>query len=425
MQKQGINITLPLINSTDFGFSPDEENDRIIYSIKAINGIGDDVARLIIKNRPYTSFDDFCERMVDTKLIKNSQMVKLIKAGCFSELHSEDRRETMQCFIGRYMIKPVEKLTFAQFDRLMNYDSKYHFIPKEVFVSIREKYFKEYVLDDRFLFKLYIDPKKRLPKCGYNDRWFKLDEDSMKFFQKNYSEDSIEAVEGTSYIISEKKFIKENDQKLIPLKEWMVSEDAIRFYNQAQLCEVWNDVAEGTVAHWEMEALSIYCTQEHELSGVDKTKYGIVDFFEEPIEPIAYDCYYRRVKQGESYVKKSFPKYTISRIVGTVLDKNKDRHMVSLLTPTGMVNVKFDKGQFSHYDRQMSERNNNGTKTITEKSWFTRGNKLIVCGFRQGDQFRAKKYVDTVWKHTCNLITQVDENGNINTQMERGGTDGR
>ena len=34
MQKRGENITLPLINSMDFGFIPDEEHDRISILLK-------------------------------------------------------------------------------------------------------------------------------------------------------------------------------------------------------------------------------------------------------------------------------------------------------------------------------------------------------------------------------------------------------
>ena len=60
-------------------FSPDEEHNRIIYALKAINGIGDDVVRILLENRPYRDMQDFYERMIETKLIKNSQMMQLIK----------------------------------------------------------------------------------------------------------------------------------------------------------------------------------------------------------------------------------------------------------------------------------------------------------------------------------------------------------
>lgn len=421
MQKRGINVSLPVINSTNFGFIPDEKNNRIIYSIKAINGIGDDVARLLIKNRPYTSLEDFCERMLDTKLIKNSQMIALIKAGCFTELHSQNRKETMKYFIMKYLIQPVQKLTFAQFDRLMAYDDKYHFVPEELYESIAHKDFKEYALQDKFFYKYVVNGGKKVPKCGYHDRLFKLNGSAMKFFCERYSEESIVLVEDTSYVISEKKFIKENNTKLEPLKEWFTSSKAVNAYNNCMYFDMWEKYAAGTEAAWEMESLSIYSSQEHELMHINKDMYGVVDFFEMPEKPEAYSYFTRKLPQDGDYVQKRFPKYKITRIAGTVLDKNKDRHMISLLTLSGVVSVKFDKGQFGYYDRQISETNPNGTKTILEKSWFSRGNKLLICGYRNEDQFRAKKYTDTAWKHTCNLITSVKDNGSLEVLLGRGG----
>ena len=98
-QFENIEITPPLINEAKFGFTPDEKNNRIIFALKAMNGIGDDVAQTIIQNRPYTSMEDFATRMLDTNIIKNSQMVKLIKGGCFTEIHSHDKSIALILFV--------------------------------------------------------------------------------------------------------------------------------------------------------------------------------------------------------------------------------------------------------------------------------------------------------------------------------------
>lgn len=422
IQSRGENIALPLINSADFGFTPDEENNRIIYSLKAINGIGDDVVRILIENRPYVSMEDFYNRMIETKIIKTSQMIQLIKAGCFTELHSPNREETMDDFLGRYVVTPISKLTLSQFDRMMELDQKYGFISDSVRLSIAHKYFKDYVLQDEFLFQNRITPGKKIPKAGYHDRWFILKEKTMMdFFIKYYTEDSIEAVDGENYVISEKKFIKENNKHLEDLRQWLSDKSVVDMYNKYLLIEAKENYAKGTVAKWEMDSLSIYCTQEHELSGINKEAYGIVDYFKEPEKPQVYGSYQRYIRQPDgTVVKKDFPKNKIVRIAGTVLDKNKDKHMITLLTPTGVVRVKFNKGQFAFYDRQISEVDEKGNKSIQEKSWFTRGNKVIICGCRSEDQFIAKKYADTVWKHTCNLVTDVHQDGTVDVIMERG-----
>ena len=113
--KDKTNISLPLINEAEFGFKPDIENNRIIFGFKGLCGVGDDIAKAIIENRPYSSLEDFCTRMVDTKIVGNSVMSILIKAGCFTELHGEDRVETMKEFINRNVFVPSDSVNFQNF----------------------------------------------------------------------------------------------------------------------------------------------------------------------------------------------------------------------------------------------------------------------------------------------------------------------
>ena len=127
-------------------------------------------------------------------------------------------------------------------------------------------------------------------------------------------------------------------------------------------------------------------------------------------------------KISEYYVwrGKERPRFKLTRICGTVLDKDKNKHCITLLTPAGVVTVKFYKGQFGFYDKQISEMNEeNNKKTVLEKSWFGRGNKLLVTGYRREDQFVPKKYMDSAYRHTLQLITEIDEQGNLKLQSER------
>jgi DNA polymerase-3 subunit alpha len=78
------------------------------------------------------------------------------------------------------------------------------------------------------------------------------------------------------------------------------------------------------------------------------------------------------------------------------------------------VTVKIFGGVFAQYDKQISERGADGKKHVIEKSMFSRGNKIIVSGVRDGDAFRAKKYSKTPW-HLVEQITDVDEYGMITT----------
>lgn len=423
MQHRHIKITPPLINSARFGFFPDEENNRIIYALKAINGIGDDVVRLILEHQPYASFDDFCDRMIKTGLVKKSQMIQLIKAGCFMELDDPDRRKTMKKYIDNYVVALCSKLTFSQFDRMIYLNSKYPFIPQNVVMGIRHKYFSDYVLAGKW--KPYIDSKskRKLPKCGYNDRHFVLDQESMAFFKEYYTDNSVVGVQGENYVISEKLFKKENEVLMSPLKDFMNSDRGLAYYNMALETDVYKENASGSIPKWEMDSLSIY-VEHHILEKMPEQLYGVSDFNQLPAEPEAYDYYTRTVtvKNAEGIdVKetKRFPKYKITRLAGTIIDKDKDKHMLALLTTHGVVTCKLNKGQYLYYDRQINEIDNKGKKTRVEKSWFTRGNNILICGHRDDNLFRVHKYADTVYTHCVCLISDIHDDGTIETITER------
>ena len=108
----------------------------------------------------------------------------------------------------------------------------------------------------------------------------------------------------------------------------------------------------------------------------------------------------------------------LSRIAGTVLSMNKTKKTVTLLTTTGVITVKIFGNVFSSYDKQISEKGADGKKHVIEKSWFSRGNKIIVTGIRRGDNFIAKKYKNTPYS-LVELITQVNEDGTVRTRRER------
>ena len=80
--------------------------------------------------------------------------------------------------------------------------------------------------------------------------------------------------------------------------------------------------------------------------------------------------------------------------------------------------MKIFGGVFAQYDKQISERGADGKKHVIEKSMFSRGNKIVVCGVRDGDSFRAKKYSKTPY-HLVEQITNVYEDGSI-TMHARG-----
>lgn len=412
LKHEGTDVALPLINEAKFGFSVDAENNRIYFSLKAMNGLGTEAVQTILAHRPYTSIEDFGTRLLDTKLIKKSQMLQLIKGGSFTELHHPDRRVTMDWFLRHYVFTPCEKLTMAQFGRM----EEMNIIPKEVELAVKVVNFKKYVLHEDGLFEKHIIKGKKIPKRGYHDGYYLLDENSQPFFVEHFTEDSVVDVHGEYYVVSEKLFSKEADSKIQMLKDWMNQTETLQLYNDKLYEQVWKQNASGSLSRWSMQALSFY-DKEHELEHVNNELYGIVNYFDLPEEPEAYDFYSRWIN-GE---KKAFPKYNIVRIAGTVLNADNNHHMVTLLTKDGVVNVKFTKGHYAFYNKRISKKldENSDKKTVLEESWLQRGSLIIVAGVRRGDQFSPLIYNDTIYKHRVTKIVEVCEDGTLLLQSER------
>ena len=110
--------------------------------------------------------------------------------------------------------------------------------------------------------------------------------------------------------------------------------------------------------------------------------------------------------------------FKLNRICGTCIAKNKNKSTISLLTPTGVVEVKFRKEYFSLFDKQISVKNPDGTKTVVEKSWFNRGSMIIVTGIRSGDNFIAKKYASSA-THTLYKIDEIIDSSELRLLTER------
>ena len=189
------------------------------------------------------------------------------------------------------------------------------------------------------------------------------------------------------------------------------NEELLEAVNNRLWHDMWNKYCLGNISQWEMDSISCY-VHDHELKNLKTGLYGLSDYAKLPEEPeVNYE--FRAKDTG-----KKIPLFKIHRIAGTVLDKDKTKKTVTLLTTTGVVNVKIFGDAFTHYDKQISEKRPDGTKKVIEKSWFSRGNKIIVTGIRREDNFIAKKYKNTP-HHLVELITSIEDNGYIKTELER------
>ena len=378
MQAAGITVAPPDINKSTFTFSPDVENSIIRFGMNGITKVGQDIVKQIIENRPYTSIPDFLSKVK----INKPQMVNLIKCGAFDSFGQ--REQVMHEYIN--LISDAKKrITLQNMKMLIDFGlipSEYDFVRR---VFNFNKYLKTSKVDDLFL----------------------LDNIAMVFFDKNFSIDKLvedaraESGFGIKQITWKKiydevmdrirPYVKENNQKLLSSVNSRLTED------------VWNKYCLGNISKWEMDSVSCYF-HEHELAHVDNTYYGFSNFFDLADEP--------EIERVFEIKGKRVPIFKIHRIYGTVLDRDKMKKLVTLLTPDGVVTVKIFGEVFNIYDRQISEKGVDGKKYVKEKSTFARGNKIVVCGIRDGDSFRAKKYKATPY-HLCELIEEVYPDGKI------------
>ena len=365
----GIDVSLVDINKSQFSFKPDVENNQILFGMKALSGINSEVIEQIISGRPYANIADFMERCP----LNKTQMISLIKAGAFDKLEADWGKElnTHPRFVAMtyYLSKacePKSKLTLQNFNGLIQRG----LVPESLDFERRVFEFNKYL--------------KANTKVG---KYFVFDEPCDKFYKDNFDIEKLEVINSLTCIqqtVWDKIYQKQMDGARDWLKE--NQSEVLRQLNAQLFMDTWDKYAKGSLSSWEMEALCFYY-HEHELANVDTYKYGISNFFTLPEEP-EVDYYFKRNGQ-------QIPIWKTHKIIGTVIAKNDNKASITLLTPSGVVTVKFTKEYYAQYKKQLSELQDDGSKKVTEKGWFKRGTMLLLTGYRRNDQFVTKTY-----KHT-------------------------
>lgn len=383
MKMSGINVSTPDINNSSYTFTPDVENNVIRYGLRGITRIGEEYIKNILDNRPYLSLNDFLNRVKTTK----TQAISLIKAGCFDKIENKSRQEIMENYIDSISDKK-KRLTLQNMQMLITK----HLLPSELEYQIKVYNFNKY-----------------LKKNKFGEDYYKLDEKARNFYEKNYDVDVLENIDGEIYI-KQKTWDKFYKKDMEAVKIYIAAHpELLNNLNQILYQEVWDKYALGSISKWEMDSLSFY-SSPHELSNISNI-YNINNFFELPENPIIDKIFTKN--------DKSIVLYKLNIIAGTVIDKNKAKHTATLLTTDGVVNVKFYKTQFAKYDKQISERDKTGKKKIVEKSWFTRGNKLMIVGIRRDDFFIPKIYAKSMYDSAIMFIDNINENGIVTSKSFR------
>ena len=402
-----IKVSLIDINESDYGFKPDVKNNQILYGLKALAGVNAEAIELIKQNRPYKNIIEFLSKVK----LKKTAVISLIKSGAFDNcdgscfgIDNEDKDRIRYANMVYYLMQtsePKKKLNLQNMNGLIQQG----ILPDEFDFEKKIYAINKYLSQHK-----WIDPSTKVEyfvfaaKEAYEFYLQCCTTNHMEFYY-----DYIEMIDGVPVIKQDlwKKYIY--NVYMDRVRTWLKENqaEALAAYNTSLFMDEWNKyIKNESLASWEMDSLCFYY-HEHELKDLDEQKYGIVNFFDYPSEPLV-----------ESYWRTNVPIYKLYRIAGTVISKNDVRHSISLLTKYGVVPVKFSRDMYAMYKRQLSEVQPDGTKKVTEKGWFTRGTKLIINGFRRDDMFVVKKYSRTQG-HTIYKITSIDEYGNIELENER------
>ena len=381
MKMANIEVTSPDINRSTYTFSPDVENNIIRFGMSGITKIGEDLVKNIITNRPYSSIQDFLSKVK----INKTQMINLIKCGAFDSFGK--REDIMEDYVN--LISDTKSvLNLRNMQMLINFN----LIPDD-FDMVRRvfnfnKYLKKFKVDNVFL----------------------IDNIAMNFIDKNFNIDNLQEDDRaeSGFAILQTKWKKIYDSYMNKIRPYIKdhNKELLSAVNNRLTAEVREKYTLGSISKWEMDSVSCYF-HEHELKNVNYSYYGFSNYFELPENP--------EVDTVLNIRGKKIPLFKIHRICGTVLDRDKLKKTITLLTREGVVTVRIFGDVFNHYDRQISERGADGKKHVVQKSFFSRGNKIIVTGIKREDSFQGKKYKSTPY-HLVELIKDIKSDGTLITE---------
>ena len=386
----GIKVSLANINRSGFGFAPDVENNQILFGMKGMLNVGDDIIASIIENRPYSSIKDFYYKVKPTK----QTMISLIKGGAFDEM--EDRKFAMAWYLWETCDKKT-RITLQNMPSLI----KYGILPEDTEERIMARRVYE--------FNRYLKAITKADPYAYKDM-YSLDTRAISFLYEIDCEE-LTITDNISHFLRIKDWDKVYQKYMDVFRDWIAKDknEILTKLNTIIFKEDWDKYAQGNVSSWEMEALCFYY-HEHELAHLNQYRYGFADFNKLPEDPVID----RTFTKGGKEIKI----FKLDKICGTCIAKNKVKSTVTLLTTTGVVNVKFRKEYFSLFDKQISVRGEDGVKHVVEKSWFNRGNMIVVNGMRSGDDFISKKYASTSG-HQLYRIERINEDGTLELKDHR------
>lgn len=405
-KSNGIIVKAPSINNSGLAFTPREKDGSILFGLGAISGINNDIVSQILSNRPYTSFTDFYNKNAyKGSLVTKSKFIQLIKAGCFDEFEP-DRRVVMR----QYFILSTPNVTSLAMNNIGQIKAARVPIPK----SIIDPYnFRKYVCNKQFRFGPHPEFKS---KTLY---W--LVDRAQRYFNARCKDSLTEGVDywfdsdAEKWVVVDKSIEKLLAPSIETLKDYINTPEFLDKFNKARAKQSMIESVDGLdVNRWAFSSISFY-PDEHELAHIDRERYNISLFNELPEEPKFIT---------KSYGKREWKQFALAQIACTVIDKNDNHHMLTVLDiGNNVIQCKFNAEVYSFYKAQLSETDGSGNKIVMDKPWFRRGQTLILAGVRMGvDDFRVKSYKNSIYNHKVLRIDSINnETGEVEITSYRYG----
>lgn len=358
-------IVPPDINKSDIGFTPDEENNKILFGLISIDGIGKNEVSSIIENRPYVSVDDFYERSGLT----DKKKITIIKSGALDSFNPNRKQLLMD--LVRKIVPASTSLNMQQYPKIR------HAIPENL--KVIDALWFEYKKAKTFTVK----PEGIIMNDELINKTF-ISLDKEELFSILDFKDTEYWIYDSYYVVDSKLLEKKYNLAINPLKEWLSTPALLNEFNRSKLNNYWKENCLGTKESWEMET-TVFYHDKHEFDYYDMSLFNPVDFNKLP-EDIQFITIPGKGNRTRKAIKLNY-------ICGTVIDKIKGKDRFVILTQYGPVTVKVTKNEYVFYDKKVVEIKGK-EKRVLDDSWLNRGTKLIINGYRNKDYFKAKSNDD-------------------------------
>ncbi len=385
-------IELPDINKSKLGFMPDVEHNSILYGLKGITKVTEPVIAEIMMHRPFTSLDDFLNK-ITKRVVTKDKVINLIKCGAFNALEGKTTEELLRYYIAQ-VCDMKKNLTMQNANMLIDL----YLLPAELSYNMDVYKLTKELRRNRDPQKLWYCADRLDIPMSKIESWRQIFKDSK--------------VEGKEIVIEgePRKVIDSNkwdyfyEQQMAPIRNYITKNKAelLEKLNNRLFSDEYQKYCSGDELQWELDSMNFYF-RGHPLKKVIKQLPIAVDKVENIVEG---------AQDGFFFIKgKQIPKMKLYTLAGTVIDKDTTKGLVTIQCPSGVVTLKIYKDLFATLAATIGDVDMEGEKEIEQTGFFDKGNHLLVTGIQRGATFVPKVYKSTGRKSILRIV--LDEDGDF------------